>query len=133
MKAALLLLLLTALPAFAFAAQGTKADYERADKLAERTRNTVFRAKVDAHWLPGNERFWYRNDMADGKREFVLVDAARATRGPAFDHARLAAALSKSLARSVEPERLPVEWLRFETNSDLVFGAAGKTLSLIHI
>ncbi len=126
MKAALALLLLAVLPALAFA-QGTKADYERADKLAERTRGTVFRAKIDPHWLPGNERFWYRNDLADGKREFVLVDAVRATRASAFDHARLAAALSKTLARPVEADRLPIAWLRFETNGDLVFGAAGKS------
>ena len=30
--------------------------------------------------MPGGDTFWYRNDLADGKREFVLVDAAKGER-----------------------------------------------------
>jgi len=55
-------------------AQGTKADYERADALRDRTRGRVFKARVEPHWFDGNDRFWYRNDLADGAREFVVVD-----------------------------------------------------------
>src|SRR6267143_226726 len=41
-----------------------------------------------------DDRFWYRNAIADGV-EFVLVDPARRTRARAFDQAKLAAALSR--------------------------------------
>jgi dipeptidyl-peptidase-4 len=60
--------------------QGTKTDYERALSIGTRTKDTVFRAKVEPHWLPGGDAFWYRNDLAEGKREFVLVDAVKGER-----------------------------------------------------
>lgn len=108
-------------------AQGTRADYERAEKLGERTRGAVYRTKVDASWLPGGARFWYRNDLGEDRREFVLVDALAATRRPAFDHARLAGALAKALGQPVDAERLPLDWLRFEENGGLLLGTAGKS------
>ena len=73
----LLALLLSSLPAFA---QGTRADYDRAAALTKRTENKVFRAKVEPHWLPGGNAFWYRNDLADGKKEWVQVDAVKGER-----------------------------------------------------
>jgi dipeptidyl aminopeptidase/acylaminoacyl peptidase len=92
-------------------AQGTAADYERAARLPQLTRNKVFKARVEPHWFDGNNRFWYRNDLAGGLHEFVLVDAVRGTREPAFDHARLAAALAKATAREVAADRLPFDRL----------------------
>ncbi|MDB5308486.1 MAG: peptidase [Gemmataceae bacterium] len=61
-------------------AQGTRADYERANTVRQRTANQVFRARVEPHWVEGGDRFWYRNDLPGGKKEFVLVDAAKGTR-----------------------------------------------------
>lgn len=61
-------------------AQGTRADYERALSLGARTGQKIFRATIEPHWLPGGETFWYRNDLADGRREFVFVDAAKGER-----------------------------------------------------
>src|SRR4051794_40753841 len=86
--------------------QGTKADYERADALRESTRGKVVGAEVRPHWLPGGDRFWYRRDGRDGSRTFVLVDAAKGTRRPAFDHIRLAEALGKTLGKPQKPNRL---------------------------
>src|SRR5579862_5317667 len=92
-------------------AQGRLADYARAAQLRERFSNKVFRASVKPEWTGG--RFWYRNDLAGGRREFVLVDAAVPSKRPAFDHARLAAALSSLLHKSFDAERLPVERIAF--------------------
>src|SRR5262249_16918613 len=64
--------------------------YRRADRAGP-PRGRVSKAQVTAHWFHGNTRFWYRNDLAGGTREFVLVDAERGTREPAFDHQKLAA------------------------------------------
>src|SRR5947207_1600469 len=75
--------------------QGTRADYERANSLRKLTANKVFKTEVKAHWFGNDTRFWYRNDLAGGGREFVLVDAEKATRRLAFDHERMAAALTK--------------------------------------
>src|SRR5947208_16505896 len=52
----------------------------------------VYKDRVEPHWFAGDTRFWYRNDLPRGRREFVLVDAAKGTREPAFDRERLARA-----------------------------------------
>ena len=88
--------------------QGTKADYERSANLNQRFANKVLKQRVTPHWLADTNRFWYRNDLADGKREFILVNASQATRSLAFDHAKLAAALTKAArggGRPQEPAR----------------------------
>src|SRR5689334_19745311 len=77
--------------------QGTAQDYARAKDLRRRTENKVFKTQLTAHWLTNSARFWYRNDLAGGAREFVLVDAEKATRQPAIDHERLAARLTQVL------------------------------------
>ena len=65
----------------------------------------VFRSSVQATWLP-DERMWYRVVTAEGS-EFILVDPTRGTREPAFDHARLAAALSKAAGSTYDGAHLP--------------------------
>jgi dipeptidyl aminopeptidase/acylaminoacyl peptidase len=109
-------------PAFA---QGTAADYERAGRLAQLTRDKVFKSRVEPHWFDGNTKFWYRNDLAGGKRAFVLVDAVKGVRQAAFDHERLAAALSKATGKEVRPDRLSLDDLAFDGDT-LRFSAAGK-------
>src|ERR1700716_3069258 len=79
----------------------TASDYARAEKLlGYNTNPLVFRSGVHATWLP-DERFWYRITTAEGS-EFVLVDPAKGTRAPAFDHAALATALSAAAQTTYE-------------------------------
>src|ERR1035441_1691233 len=56
----------------------------------------VYKARINPHWFQNDTRFWYRNDLKGGAKEFILVDAERGNRQPAFDHQKLAAALSKA-------------------------------------
>ena len=108
-------------------AQGTQADYERAMHLREITANRVFRDRVRPNWLADNTRFWYRNDWAEEKREYILVDAESGTREPAFDHARLAAALAEATGEAVDADHLDIGNLEFdETGSPLQFTGYGK-------
>ncbi|MBN2476157.1 MAG: DPP IV N-terminal domain-containing protein [Pirellulales bacterium] len=107
--------------------QGRLADYRRADELRQLTKDKVFRAKVDPHWFGDNTRFWYRNDLPEGRREFVLVDAAEATRRAAFDHGRLAKSLSEVAGREFEACRLPFEAIEPDDAVETVrFQAEGK-------
>ena len=91
----LIVLILLGLSAGAIA-QGTKSDYDRAAGLSKLLANKVFRDRVRPNWLEGNNRFWYRNDLADGVSEYILIDAEAGTRKPAFDAGRLAESLAKS-------------------------------------
>src|SRR6266566_6085328 len=98
----------------------TSADYARAEKLLGYNVNPlVSRSGVRPNWLP-DERFWYRITTAEGS-EFVLVDPARGTRAPAFDHARLAMALSAAAGTTYDAHHLP--FTTFELSAD------GQTVS----
>lgn len=108
-------------------AQGTQADYDRADALRERTQGKVFKAGVEPHWFAEGTRFWYRNNLSGGRREFITVDALAGTRGTAFDHAKLAAALAEKLGQEVSAEKLPIEAIEFvDENAAVRFAAAEK-------
>jgi dipeptidyl-peptidase 4 len=104
--------------------QGTAADYQRSSKLSELTRKKVFKDRVSPHWLAGNRRFWYRNDLPGDAREFIFVDVVKGERRLAFDHARLATALSKATGKEHRGTHLSIEALDFsEDNSQLRFRA----------
>ncbi len=94
-------------------AESLRQAYDRADRLGSRTADRVFKATIAPHWLPGENRFWYRNDNCDGTREFILVDAERGKRERAFDQDRLATALSKAAGNRYRGDRLPLEQIAF--------------------
>src|ERR1039457_870346 len=77
----------------------------------------IYRDRVEPHWFAGatgeTNKFWYRMDLPQGRREFVLVDAQEGKRDAAFDHTRVARALSEQIGKPVGPERLPIEALEF--------------------
>jgi dipeptidyl-peptidase-4 len=88
----------------------------------------VYKTRIAPHWFDGSRRFWYRNDLPGRKREYILVDAQEGTRAPAFDHAKLATALTKAGIESVDADRLEIEPIEFKlAESQLVLVAGGKT------
>jgi len=73
-------------------AQGTTADYARAEGLRARVEGLVIDAADAPTWVGrGSTQFVYRKSVQGGY-VFVLVDAATLVKRPAFDHDRLAAA-----------------------------------------
>ena len=84
----------------------TADDYARAERwLSHNTAPLVLNAGVRATWLPDG-RFWYRTTRSEGV-EFMLIDPARRTRRPAFDHDRMAAALSRAAGTAIDRSFLP--------------------------
>ncbi len=73
----------------------------------------VYKTQITPHWFDNDRRFWYRNDTRGGAKEFILVDAEKGQRGPAFDHEKLAAALSKAAAMKYPADRLPFNSIEF--------------------
>ncbi|MEO7458203.1 MAG: DPP IV N-terminal domain-containing protein [Gemmatimonadaceae bacterium] len=100
------LTLVVATSALAQTRQLTAADYQRAEQtLAPTTSPLVYGSGVRATWLP-DERFWYRVSTATGA-DYVLVDPAKATRSPAFDRAKIQAALATAAGQTVDLNQLP--------------------------
>jgi dipeptidyl aminopeptidase/acylaminoacyl peptidase len=94
-------------------AQGTLADYERAATVRDRIDGlTVNLVQSGPHWIEGSSDFWYRVTVPGGDR-FVLIESATPTRRPAFDHARLATALSRLLGGSFTDITLPFDEFEF--------------------
>ncbi len=99
----------------------TPADYAQAEKfMGYNTAPLVYGNAVRPTFLEG-DRFWYRVTREPGS-EFVLVNPATGAKAPAFDHARLAAELSKATGTTYEPGNLPFQTLDFTPD--------GKTLNL---
>ncbi len=100
----------------------TDSDYARAERLmGYNTGPLVLGAGVRPTWLPGpGDRFWYRVATARGF-EFVLVDPEHRSREPAFDQARVAAALSRAADTTYDAFHLP--FIRF------AYAADGKTIT----
>jgi dipeptidyl aminopeptidase/acylaminoacyl peptidase len=116
---AAILLLIALLPS-RISASVSAADYERALTIQKTYTGLALHLPDQVEWLEGSDRFVYRRTIPGG-HEFILVDAEKQTRQPAFDHARLAEALRKALGRPVKPEALPFD--RFHLDRD---GAALK-------
>jgi len=109
------LVAMTALPSLAQTPVLTAEDYARAERwIASRTAPLVLRTAVRPTWL-ADDRFWYRTTTPDGS-EFVVVDAAGGTKAPAFDHARVAAALSSASGGTYTAGSLP--FTTFEYTAD---------------
>ncbi|HWC59157.1 MAG TPA: DPP IV N-terminal domain-containing protein, partial [Verrucomicrobiae bacterium] len=88
----------------------------------------VYKARIAPHWLSNNVQFWYRNDLRGGTKEFILVDAEKGTRQPAFDHQKLATALAKAAGVSVQSDKLPFSDIEFVDNGNSIqFDVAGKS------
>jgi dipeptidyl aminopeptidase/acylaminoacyl peptidase len=87
--------------------------YDRASSLALQAKGRVFKATLTPHWIENNTHMWYRNDLRDARKEFVLVNAEKGTRLPAFDHAKLARELSKASGKSFDAGKLPFDLISF--------------------
>ena len=98
-------------------AQGSLEDYQRAEKfLPGNVRHLVYVADVTPHWIEKTNRFWYRRvgaKVGSKESEFVLVDAEQNTSSAAFDHERLATALSQAAKQEYSATALPFSELEF--------------------
>ncbi len=108
-------------------AKEMQACYQRAGQAAQ-PKGNVYKAQITPHWSHDNTRFWYRNDLAGGAREFILVDVETGKRRPAFDHKKLAAALSRAAEKEYHAERLPFDSIEFaEDNKAVRFKVGSAT------
>ena len=80
----------------------------------------VYKARLTPHWLTNTPVFWYRNDLRDGAKEFIVVEADKSLRRPAFDHEKLAAALSKASGGEFRARQLPFHDIELSDQTQVV-------------
>lgn len=106
-------LLISFLAPLALHAQGTVDDYQRASRFETGAhRRMLTDSRIVPQWIEKTSRFWYHTSGPDGS-QFILVDAAQNTSAPAFDHTRLAAALTAATKQEYKPNKLPFETFEF--------------------
>ena len=104
-------------------AQVTADDYARAEQfLGWNARTLVHGDEMNPQWM-SESRFWYRSHGPDGYR-FMMVNAAAPSLEPAFDHDRIAAALSVAADTSYVGHKLPFDTFRFVDAATIVFQTA---------
>jgi dipeptidyl-peptidase 4 len=109
-------------------AQGTAADYQRAETMAKRVSGQVTQMKLEPHWFDNNQQFWYKRELPNGKYEFRVVRVEDGKSEPAFDHQRLAAAWNLAAKSKHELHRLPIQQLQLNAErTELTWTANGKT------
>jgi hypothetical protein len=113
-RLSIVVITLLALPG-TVSAQGTLADYRRAADLRERLEGRTENVASNPAWIGSTHRFWYDRTLPGG-HEFILVDAESGRKGPAFDHARLAAAIGNARDTSYSATDLPFNRIEFVDN-----------------
>lgn len=88
------------------------AAYKRADGYSRAAVARTAMLRLDPIWSPSGKEVWYRKDLMGSAHEFVRVDTTTGARVPAFDHARLAEALSKATGAKVTATTLPFRTLQ---------------------
>jgi dipeptidyl aminopeptidase/acylaminoacyl peptidase len=109
-------------------ASGIKADYERAYALRDRLQNAIVNVAEAPVWIGRTPKFWYRKSVKGGNA-FVLVDGAAKTKGPAFDHERLAEALSSAAQAKYAGVTLPFSQFTFSDDLQAIeftIGGGGR-------
>ncbi len=110
-------------------AQGTVDDYQRAMTLREKYQPLALGVVDQVNWIASSDRFWYRRSV-EGGNEFIVVDAATRAKTPAFDHAKLAAAISSAAGGKYTAVTLPFSTFSFTEDGNAIEftlnGAAGR-------
>jgi dipeptidyl-peptidase 4 len=102
----------------------TSADYARAEKFMGYNTNPLVYHAVRPAWT-ADERLWYRDTGPEGDT-FVVFDPVKLTKEPAFDHAKLAVALSAAAGAKYEANKLPFRVIDLSADGQSVSFKIGK-------
>lgn len=103
----------------------TSADYERAERrMSYNAGQLVDRLSLQPNWLP-QERFWYQILTSLGT-EFILVDPSHGTRSVAFDHQKLADAISNATGKKYNASHLPFSSFNYSADEKSIVFYSGK-------
>src|ERR1700738_4511551 len=112
--------------------QYTAADYAQAEKFMNYNLNPLVYHSVEKPVWLADGRFWYR-DAGPGGVTYTLVDPVKGTKGPAFDHVKLAAAMTAAAegtpgsVKTYKAGELPISQMEFADGDKTVIVTVGGT------
>src|SRR5215510_14464612 len=86
-------------------AQGTAADYERANALKAKYEAAAIGIAGIPSWIGNTHRLWYRK-LSRGVNAYMIFDADTMQKNAAFDHDKIAASLSKLTSNTYKSQDL---------------------------
>ena len=122
-----LLLASTLAPAALAQKPVTADDYTHAAQFLSGNLDALVSGPDRPFWIGDSDQFWIRKSTG-GSVEFLLVNAATGMQQPAFDHAKMAAALGSLLHHSVDAHHLPILYLRFSPDLATLTVFAGRSV-----
>lgn len=97
-----------------------KGNYALAARFSpEKINKMLFSTSVDPHWLKLTDRFWYVYETREGKTWYI-VDALKGSKRPLFDHAKLAAEITRIVKDPFDAQHLPIEKLKFIKDENVI-------------
>ncbi|RYG31926.1 MAG: hypothetical protein EOO01_34835 [Chitinophagaceae bacterium] len=94
--------------------------YRKAALMDSVARNKVYKFSLQANWQADGESFWYRNMLKDSAVAFVYVDVLKNKKQLAFDHHKLAEALTRATGKEQSPAKLAISNLSFEKKASVI-------------
>ncbi len=102
------------------------ADYNQARKFtADKLSTMLFSTKIDPHWTPRGDRFWYEYKTSQGTT-WYLVNPSAKSKKPLFDQEKLAAELSLITHDPAIASQLPIRNLEAKEDGTFEFAVSTK-------
>jgi len=96
--------------------QGTVEEYQRAEKFLHfNVDKLVQNLYLNPNWIDNTNNFWFKTELETCYR-FMLVLPEENKVSQAFNHQKLAKALSKELNKNMNPDSLPFSKIKFKDN-----------------
>lgn len=100
------------------------ADYDQARKFSGgKLTNMLFSTKIDPHWTPKGDRFWYTYKTSQGVNWYIVNPSAKSKR-PLFDREAVAAELSLITHDPIVADHLPISGLEAKEDGTFEFYVA---------
>jgi hypothetical protein len=97
-----------------------KPNYDLASKwTSAKIGKLVFSTSVTPHWLEFSDRFWYNYETPAGMKWWI-VDPVKKSKTPMFDHAKMAAQLTRMLRTPYDAQHLPISTVKFIKNDTAI-------------
>jgi dipeptidyl aminopeptidase/acylaminoacyl peptidase len=108
------------LPAYKPSKAEIGARYKIAAILDSVARNKTYKTTVQPNWQANGESFWYRNTLRDSVVEYYYVNVPKEIKQKAFDHKKLAEAVTRVSGKKYDPLRLNIPALNFDNDGSQI-------------
>ncbi len=104
-----------------------RTEMARAEDFSKSAPRLILRNDLRPHWSSDGSHLCYRIDTAKDHHQFFKVHLETGRKSPAFDHRKLAEALSKAANEDANAKQLPLDPLDISADGSIRFRAFGKS------